>query len=223
MSKKVLFPHVPKKKEPLFPHTPKTQKLERLPQTREEIKNFWVEMNPEGTWAIVEAFPGGTVRSPFKTNVEAIKREHDIAAEYGWNLKQVPSPQEKFAKQHEALQKLYPYEILEYHSDGDLTIQLLIPRPRGQMGFKKGDIVLVTTEGHVFKESELLPETIKLLPAVVLEDLTKEVCYDFRAIRSAVMKRAWEIMDKEKVSFHDAIKRAWEEVKKQCWKLGAVV
>jgi len=363
---------VTKKKEPLFPHVPKGQPVERLPQTREGIKNFWVEQNPEGTWAIVEAFPGGTIRSPFKTKEEAIKREQDIGRYYQWRLKQVPSPQEKFPKQHEALKGLYPYIIAEYHDDGDLTVRELIP-VKGRPGFNLGRLYVVTTSGEVFEETQLavmtLPKTegdpirkfccricgecapprlleegkfleriswlrhhykekhpsmwgkarqpapklmgdfilnqdrmgniiitytldigksvflqfqadkelvydiltkeekqdldagwrveirddepratilqelwevsaeieksptVQFLPQIVeriksypvLGELTKEVCYDFRAVRSAVMRRAWEIMDTERVPFRDAIKRAWDEVKRQCWKLGAVI
>lgn len=224
MSKQPLYPHQPKKRQTLFPHVPGSQQPERLPATEEELRHFWVEKNvPYETWAIIEAFPGGAVRSPFDTKEEAIERENDIAEYYGWKIKLVPSPQEKFPKQHETLKRLYPYEIIEYHSDGDLTLQLLVELPRGKIGFNKGDLVLVTTEGQVFKESELMTDTIKLLPATIVEDLTKEICNDFRAIRSAVMRRAWELMDTEKIPFRNAIKRAWNEVKKQCFKLGAVV
>ena len=105
------------------------------PKQTEKLKHFWVEENkPYGTWAIVEAFPGGTVRSPFDTKEEAIKREREIGVAYEWNLKQVPSPQEKFPKQHEALKGLYPYDILEYHDDGDLTVQSYEPLPRPKVG-----------------------------------------------------------------------------------------
>lgn len=321
MPKQPLFPHIPGKRQRLFPHVPKGQRVERLPQTEEkELKHFWVEENkPYGTWAVVEAFPGGTVRSPFDTKEEAIKRELEIGVAYGWALKQVPSPQEKFPKQQEVLKGLYPYDILEYHDDGDLTVQSYEPLPRPKVGFKKGYIFVVTTDGKIFKQerlpatTETLPFTIKepvLLPAVaegtyawliidpetgeimikpgyatiekarrsvrgfaitrsryagehsievriydrepdiddlasgvifkgelrlpegtiveepasrVLEQLTKDVCYDFRAIRSAVMKHAWELMEKERQPFRTAIKRAWDEVKRQCGKLGAVV
>ena len=227
MPKQPLFPHVPKKKEPLFPHSPMKQTPGSTPlPSAETPRYFWVETNPEGTWAIVEAFPEGTIRSPFKTSAEAVRREHDIAAEYGWHLKQVPSPQEKFPKQHEILKKLYPYDFIEYHDDGDLTLQLLIPKPKPQVGFKKGDMVVVTTDGHTFRESELLAFTksadLEYLPQV-LEDLNKNVCQDFRAVRSVVMKHTWELMEKEKLPFRTAIKRSWDEVKKQCLKLGAVI
>ena len=129
MSKEPLYPHVPRGKQPLFPHVPKGRQVV-LPQTEKasaELKYFWVEKNlPYNTWAIVEAWPGGTVRSPFETKEEAVKHEEEIA-EGIWTLKQVPSPQEKFPKQHEVLKGFYPYEIIEYHDDGDLTIQSLEP------------------------------------------------------------------------------------------------
>ena len=172
MPKQPLFPHRPKK-EPLFPHVPKGQKVEDLPQTG-KIKHFWVEMNPEGTWAIVEAFPGGTIRSPFKTKEEAIKREEQIAEAYEWKVKLVPSPQEKFPKQHEVLKGFYPYEVIEYHDDGDLTIQSYEPLPRPKVGFKKGYIFVVTIDGEVFKQ-EYLPQ-IELLASTEGDPIRKFCC-----------------------------------------------
>ena len=53
--------------------------------------------------------------------------------------------------------------------------------------------------------------------------LTKDICYDFRGIRRWVMVRAWDIMEKEKTSFRDAIRRAWAEAKEKCAELGAYV
>ncbi len=166
MPRESLYPHVPKGKQPLFPHVPKGRQVV-LPQTEKasaELKYFWVEKNlPYDTWAIVEAFPGGTVRSPFKTTVEAIKREHEIGAEYGWKIKEAPAPQSQFPKQHETLKRLYPYEFIEYHDDGDLTLQLLMP-PKGKtwsVPFRelvKGDIMVVTTDGQTFRQ-ELLAKT----------------------------------------------------------------
>lgn len=130
-----------------------------LPQTRDGIKNFWVEQNPEGTWAIVEAWPGGAVRSPYRTREEAIKREEDIGKEYELRLKLVPSPKEKFPKQHEALKGLYPYIIAEYHDDGDLTVRELIPL-KGRPGFDLGKLYVVTTDGEVFEETSLAMTTL---------------------------------------------------------------
>ena len=181
MPKQPLFPHVPKSRQPLFPHVPKSQQVV-LPQTEKtstELKYFWVEKNlPYDTWAIVEAWPGGTVRSPFKTKEEAVKQEEEIA-EGIWTLKQVPSPQEKFPKQHEALKKLYPYEFIEYHDDGDLTIQLLVP-PQGRkwpVSFRelvKGDVMVVTTDGLTFKQ--VLLDTIELLAKTEGDPIRKFCC-----------------------------------------------
>jgi len=114
----------------------------------EKLKHYWVEKNlPYDTWAIVEAFPGGKVRSPFDTKEEAIKREEQISEAYEWKAKLVPSPQEKFPKQHETLKKLYPYEFVEYHDDGDLTIQLLQETLPGSHKLKPTQLILVTTDG----------------------------------------------------------------------------
>jgi len=159
MSKEPLYPHVPKSRQPLFPHVPGGRPVV-LPQTEKasaELKYFWVEKNlPYDTWAIVEAWPGGTVRSPFLTKEEAIKREEEFGAEYEWKLKRVSSPQEKFPKQHEALKKLYPYIIVEYHDNGDLTIRELIsPAGKGR-GFEMGKLYVVTTEGQTFEQEKII-------------------------------------------------------------------
>jgi len=180
MPKEPLYPHVPRSKQPLFPHVPKGRQVV-LPQTGNasaKLKYFWVEKNlPDDTWAIVEAWPGGTVRSPFNTKEEAIQQEKEIG-EGIWELGLVPSPQEKFPKQQETLKRLYPYEFIEYHDDGDLTLQLLMP-PKGKtwsVPFRelvKGNVVVVTTEGH-FKEE--LPATIELLASTEGDPLRKFCC-----------------------------------------------
>jgi len=179
MSKKPQFPHVPGRKEPLFPHIPKGR-LEQLPQTREaeKLKHFWVEENvPYHTYAIVEAWAGGTVRSPFNRKEEAIAHERTIAQDFGWNMKLVPSPQEKYPRQSEALKKLYPYEFVEYHDDGDLTIQILVPLPKPKIGFKKGDLMVITTDGHTFRESDrITPATINLLAKTEGDPIRKFCC-----------------------------------------------
>ena len=55
-----------------------------------EAKRYRVEENkPWGTWAVVELWPGGTVRSPFPTRQEAISREEDIATYFGDKLELV--------------------------------------------------------------------------------------------------------------------------------------
>jgi len=59
---------------------------------------------------------------------------------------------------------------------------------------------------------------------IVLEKgVTKDVCYDFRRIRAYVMCKAWKIMEEEKVPFRSAIKRAWDEAKRECAEAGALV
>lgn len=47
------------------------------------------------------------------------------------------------------------------------------------------------------------------------EEIVKEPpkYYDFRAVRSYASCRAWDIMDTEHVSWGDAIRKAWDEVK----------
>jgi len=67
---------------------------ETMPQegNAEETMEYRVEKNePYDTWAVVELWPGGTVRSPFKSKEEAIKREEEIGRYYGWKLRRVKS------------------------------------------------------------------------------------------------------------------------------------
>lgn len=40
---------------------------------------YRVEQNPNSSWAIIELWEGGIIRSPFDSKDEAIKREQDIA------------------------------------------------------------------------------------------------------------------------------------------------
>jgi uncharacterized membrane protein (UPF0127 family) len=64
----------------------------RREENTEEIMEYRVEKNkPYGTWAIAELWAGGTVRSPFKSKEEAIKREEEIGQYYGWKLRRVES------------------------------------------------------------------------------------------------------------------------------------
>jgi len=58
---------------------------------------------------------------------------------------------------------------------------------------------------------------------VLDEALTKERCHDFREQRRWVMCRAWDLMETEHIPFHDAIKRAWDELKERCAKIGAYI
>lgn len=55
------------------------------------------------------------------------------------------------------------------------------------------------------------------------EPTTKELCYDFRRVRAAVMCRAWRIQQEEKIRFGEAIRRSWVEQKKLCAEAGAHV
>lgn len=41
-------------------------------------------------------------------------------------------------------------------------------------------------------------------------------CYDFSGSRRFSACRAWEIMETEKVSWQEAITRAWKELKEKC-------
>ena len=144
-----------------------------------EVRYYWVEKNvPYESWAVIEAWPGGIARSPFNTKEEAIKREEEIW-EGVYKLRLVPSPQEKYPKQHEALKKLYPYEFIKYHDDGDLTIQELVPKPGAKLPVPyrelvKGNVIVVTTEGQAFEELE--PATIDLLAKTEGDPLRKFCC-----------------------------------------------
>jgi len=53
--------------------------------------------------------------------------------------------------------------------------------------------------------------------------LTKDACYDFRLVRSFVMRRCWNIFQEEKIPFGQTVKRAWADVKEVCLKRGALV
>ena len=122
----------------------------------EESMEYRVEENkPYGTWAVVDLFPGRTVRSPFSTREEAIKREEEIGKYYGWKLKRVElTPEEVallgpqcFPKRTEALEKLKGYDVIHVHDDGDLTVR------------SRGKFYVVTTEGQTFEQKEYLAQT----------------------------------------------------------------
>ena len=56
---------------------------------------------------------------------------------------------------------------------------------------------------------------------VLATEVSKETCQSFRGIRRRAMCRAWEIMEKEKISqLGPPLKRAWVEAREQCNKLG---
>jgi len=91
----------------------------RREENTEEVMEYRVEKNESyDTWAIIELWPGGTVRSPFKSKEEAIKREEEIGRYYGWKLRRVES------KIDEKKPKVIPVELrrgekkdLEYLAD----------------------------------------------------------------------------------------------------------
>jgi len=57
-----------------------------------EVMEYRIEKNePYDTWSVVELWPGGTMRSPFRSKEEAIKREEEIGRYYGWKLRRVES------------------------------------------------------------------------------------------------------------------------------------
>lgn len=58
---------------------------------------------------------------------------------------------------------------------------------------------------------------------VVLENLSEEVCRDFRNIRKYVLCNTWRLIDKEKKSFREAISDSWRIVKSKCAEMGVYV
>jgi uncharacterized membrane protein (UPF0127 family) len=145
-----------------LPHTELLQKQ----NDEDEVMEYRVEENkPYGTWAIVELWPTGTVRSPFKTGEEAINREEEIGKYYGWKLKRVEfTPQQitlldlqRFPRRTEALVKLKGYDVIEVHDDGDLTVR------------SRGKFYVVTTEGQTFEQKEYLPKTHQARPKAPVE------------------------------------------------------
>lgn len=157
--KEPYLPPYPRGKESLppagtfLPHTVKKE-----PDKQEVIKEYRVEENkPYGTWAVVEMWAEGTVRSPFNTKEEAIKREEEIGRYYGWKLKRVEfTPEEialldsrRFPKRTEALYRLKGHDVIRVHGDGDLTVR------------SRGKFYVVTREGQIFEEKDYLSQTLK--------------------------------------------------------------
>jgi hypothetical protein len=52
--------------------------------------------------------------------------------------------------------------------------------------------------------------------AVIERGATPEICGDFREMRRLVMCRAWDLIEKEKLGFREARRKAQEEVTKAC-------
>ena len=53
--------------------------------------------------------------------------------------------------------------------------------------------------------------------------LPKEVCQNFREYRRWVMCRAFELMEKEGLSFSEALDKAWDEVHEKCAEVGVII
>jgi len=59
---------------------------------------------------------------------------------------------------------------------------------------------------------------------VLKHGLTESICKDFRAIRKWVMCRAHDLLAKGEVkTFSEAMRKAWEEAKTTCLKLGVII
>ena len=69
----------------------------------------------------------------------------------------------------------------------------------------------------------LSPEDVPNDYKEILKTLTKDTCIDFRAIRRFVMAKAWELMEREKLPFREAIKKGWEYARAECGKLGVTI
>jgi hypothetical protein len=58
---------------------------------------------------------------------------------------------------------------------------------------------------------------------ILKEPLTKDICYDFRKVRSRSMCETWKIFEEKKIPFKEARKLGWEKVKADCAKIGAII
>jgi len=58
---------------------------------------------------------------------------------------------------------------------------------------------------------------------VLKQDITKDLCFDFRRIRQWVLCKAWNIMEERKVRFAEAIREAWREAKSKCAEVSAII
>jgi hypothetical protein len=58
---------------------------------------------------------------------------------------------------------------------------------------------------------------------ILKEPLTKEQCYDFRAIRRRAMAFGWKRYESERIPFREAIKKGWSDVKSACKEIGAII
>jgi len=89
---------------------------------------------------------------------------------------------------------------------------------------KKGKETAFKSAGPLlgFTESESNDVSGKC-SAILEKAITKDLCFDFRGIRQWVMCRAWELWEKERIRFGDAIGRAWSEIKDKCRGAGAYI
>jgi len=55
------------------------------------------------------------------------------------------------------------------------------------------------------------------------EKKREKICYDFRNIRAVVMCTAWREIENRRISFREAIRAAWAEVKSKCADVGAYI
>jgi len=62
------------------------------------------------------------------------------------------------------------------------------------------------------------PEELEREEELVLRPLTREVCLDFFASRSAWMKLAWVYMRKLRLPLGESIRKAHTRVKEECLK-----
>jgi len=59
--------------------------------------------------------------------------------------------------------------------------------------------------------------------AVLETGLTKDLCYNFRAVRKYVMCSAWAKIEEKKIPFRDAIRESWVDARKKCAEVSAVI
>jgi len=69
-----------------------------------------------------------------------------------------------------------------------------------------------------------MTENVSIKCRILLEKgLDKNTCYDFRKVRAYVMCKAWDLIEKEKIPFREAVRRAWSDTKVECAKLSAII
>jgi len=58
---------------------------------------------------------------------------------------------------------------------------------------------------------------------VLRRGLTREICQDMRARLSWLLCHAWDIHEKERISFREAVRRSWNDLKSGCLERGVVI